>query len=119
MTLETLGATRVAVSRLFYCLACLFLLPGLQAQIATIPVGNGPVAAAVNPNTNKVYVANQGSDSVSVIDGTTNTVVSTVALSATANGVRGPRAITIDTAANLIYVADEASQDLAVIDGGT
>jgi YVTN family beta-propeller protein len=35
-------------------------------------------AIAVNPTTNKIYVANSGSDSVSVIDGTINDVVAEV-----------------------------------------
>ena len=37
-----------------------------------IPTGNLPTAAAVNPITNKIYVANQYSDNVTVIDGATN-----------------------------------------------
>ena len=35
-----------------------------------INVGNGPVAVAVNPVTNKIYVANEASNSVTVIDAT-------------------------------------------------
>ena len=37
-----------------------------------IPTGNLPTAVAVNPVTNKIYVANQYSDNVTVIDGATN-----------------------------------------------
>jgi len=39
--------------------------------IAAPTVGFGPWAVAVNPVTNKVYVANSGANSVSVIDGAT------------------------------------------------
>jgi len=49
-----------------------------QTVVATIPVGAGPSSVAVNPRTNRIYVANRDSDTVSVIDGATNTVVTTV-----------------------------------------
>jgi YVTN family beta-propeller protein len=35
--------------------------------ITTIQVGSGPTAVAVNPQTNKVFVANFNDDTVSVI----------------------------------------------------
>ena len=35
---------------------------------------------AVNPTTNRIYVANYDSNNVSVIDGASNTVVATVAV---------------------------------------
>ena len=38
---------------------------------ATVPVGTTPIAVAANPVTHKVYVVNHGSNSVTVIDGTT------------------------------------------------
>lgn len=50
---------------------------------ATIPVGLHPVALAQLPNKQQLYVANQGSGTVSVIDtATSDTVVQTIALSA-------------------------------------
>jgi len=39
---------------------------------ATVDAGDHPWAVAVNPVTNKVYVANYLSDNVTVIDGSTN-----------------------------------------------
>ena len=39
---------------------------------ATVTAGANPYAVAVNPVTNKIYVANYGSDNVTVIDGATN-----------------------------------------------
>ncbi len=52
----------------------LFCLTGGQLVKAdtvtdTVPVGTTPIALAVNEETNKIYVANYGSDSVTVIDG--------------------------------------------------
>jgi len=51
---------------------------GDPAVIATIPVGSGPSDVAVNPNTDRIYVANSGSDTLSVIDGATNSVLTNV-----------------------------------------
>src|SRR6266700_1512274 len=45
---------------------------------ATIPVGNSPVAVAANPRTNTIYVANFNDDTVSVINGQTNTATATI-----------------------------------------
>ena len=65
-------------------LVLMMLLPGrdVHAQatvIATVPVGTGPVGVGVNPITNRIYVANSPpSNNVSVIDGTTNAVISTI-----------------------------------------
>jgi DNA-binding beta-propeller fold protein YncE len=39
-----------------------------NALLATIPVGNDPVAIAVTPDRNKLYVANQGSNSISAFN---------------------------------------------------
>ena len=44
------------------------------AQV-TVAVGANPSAIAVNARTNRVYVANEGSDSVTVIDGNKREVV--------------------------------------------
>ena len=41
--------------------------PGVIKVIATIPVGGGPRAVAVNPKTNTVYVTNTDDGTVSVL----------------------------------------------------
>src|SRR3954470_20572349 len=46
--------------------------------IATIPVGNAPFGVAINPTNGLVYVANSDSNTVSVINPATNTVVATI-----------------------------------------
>jgi YVTN family beta-propeller protein len=43
-----------------------------------IQVGDDPQYIAVNPTTHKIYVANNDSNIISVIDGTTNEVVRNV-----------------------------------------
>src|SRR3989442_15350729 len=51
-----------------------------QTVVATVPVGSVPRNVGVNDKTNRAYVANEGSGTVSVIDGCTNTVVATVSV---------------------------------------
>src|SRR5258708_32192580 len=63
-------------------LASLFLLAGhTQAQTVTktVAAGSTPFSVAVNPVTNKVYVANRDSNNVTVIDGATNTTTTVAA----------------------------------------
>ncbi|MCA2998606.1 MAG: choice-of-anchor D domain-containing protein [Rhodocyclaceae bacterium] len=84
----------------------------LPASAQTIAVGPLPSAIAVNPETNKIYVANYGSNNVTVIDGATNT---------TANVTVGtnPSAIAVNPETNKIYVANYSSNSVTVIDGVT
>src|SRR5439155_22402456 len=44
----------------------------------TIKAGNSPSGVAVNPNTGRIYVANHGDGTISVIDSATKTVVGTI-----------------------------------------
>ena len=48
----------------------------------TIPVGTGPFKAAQSNNGRYIYVLNSGDETISIIDGLTETVVETVHLSA-------------------------------------
>jgi hypothetical protein len=70
--------------------------------------GGSPVALAVNPATNKVYVSNYFNPSVLVIDGATN---------ATESLAGGGHEVAVDTRTNKIYVANNGS--IGVIDGAT
>jgi YVTN family beta-propeller protein len=87
---------------------------GAQAQTfaGTVNVGSNPFAVAVNPVTNQVYVANQNSNSVTVIDGATN---------GTTNVTVGsdPDAVAVNPVTNQVYVANEGSNSVTVIDGAT
>jgi probable HAF family extracellular repeat protein len=82
-----------------------------QSIIATIPVA-GPVAAAVNHVTNKVYVEAAGG--VVVIDGATQTATT---LQNTGPAGNYPNTIGVNEATNKIYVATLV--DVLVIDGVT
>jgi YVTN family beta-propeller protein len=81
----------------------------------TIPVGTEPAGIAVNATTNKTYVANNGSNDITVIDGTTNSVVATI----TDPNAVAPVAVAVNPATNTIYVANSQSNNLTVIDGAT
>ena len=80
---------------------------------SNVTVGTLPYAVAVNPNTNMVYVANSGSNTVSVINGTTNTVVQNVTV-----GI-SPYGIAVNPNITMIYVANYDSNTVSVIDGTT
>ena len=83
-----------------------------QSVIATIPVGTHPYAVALNTVTNKAYIANYTSNSVTVIDGTT---LSTATVPVGSN----PEALAVNPVTNKIYVADSGDQWVWVIDGAT
>jgi len=112
---DRVGFGRMSSARLRVLLS-LVLLPASysagQIVLANVPTGHDPIAVALNPVTNKIYVANQGSNSVTVIDGVTNntTTVSTGA---------SPCALAVNPATNKIYVANENSATVTVIDGAT
>ena len=83
-----------------------------QTVTTTLGAGTTPSAVAVNVATNKVYVANKGSNDVTVIDGATN-ATTTVAVGT------GPAAVAVNPATNKIYVANSGSNNVTVIDGAT
>src|SRR5260221_19177 len=79
----------------------------------TDPNGRAPRDVAVNPVTNPIYVINQSSSNVTVIDGATNSVIASVPV-----GTQ-PSAIGVNTVTNRIYVASSSGGDIDVIDGAT
>jgi YVTN family beta-propeller protein len=92
------------------------ITPSAATPVATIPVGSGavtPMNVAVNPNTNRIYVVNRDSDNLTVIDGATNTVITTVAAG------RRSIAIGVNPNTNRVYVANFNSDNVSVLDGAT
>jgi len=83
-----------------------------QTLLTSVATGSYPIAVAVNAVTNKVYVANQNSNNVTIIDGVTNNTA-TVAVGA------GPDAIAVNAVTNKIYVANANASTVTVIDGVT
>lgn len=72
---------------------------------------NGSAFVAVNLNTNYVYVSNEVSNTISVIDGNTNTKIASIPV-----GVN-PSGITVNPDTNHIYVANYVDGTVTVIDG--
>jgi YVTN family beta-propeller protein len=78
----------------------------------TVAVGTYPLALALNPVTNKIYVANYQSANVTVIDGATN---GTATVPAGAN----PQTLAVNPVTDKVYVANRLSSTVTVIDGAT
>lgn len=79
--------------------------------IATVAVGANPRGMAFNPNNGYIYVANSGSNTVTVINGATNTVVTTVGVG------RFPVDVAFNPNNGYLYVANHFGGSVSVIDG--
>jgi YVTN family beta-propeller protein len=86
-----------------------------DSVVATIPLLANMNAVAVNEITNRIYVICNFffGNIVTVVDGNTNTVVTTVSAGP------GPIDIDIDRGANKVYVANSLGGSISVIDGAT
>jgi YVTN family beta-propeller protein len=82
-------------------------------KTSSVKVSSGPVAIAVNPVTGRVYVANNGSGTVSVLDGQKDSVVATINVGAL------PYVLAVSEATNRIYVSNTFSNLLTIIDGSS
>ncbi|KAA8969751.1 MAG: hypothetical protein F6Q13_01900 [Mycobacterium sp.] len=71
-----------------------------------------PVGVAVDPNTNYVYVADSGTNQVSVFDSTGITNISLPSGS-------DPGAVTVDPNTDTVYVTDYGTDQVSVINGFT
>ena len=74
-------------------------------------VGHHPGAVAANLVTNKIYVANQAVNTVTVIDGTSDSVVGTMSLGSK------PQAIAIDSTTHKVYVISTHESTATILDG--
>lgn len=88
--------------------------PATTYSSSAIPVGTGPIAAALNPFTHTLFVANQGSNDVTAIDTRTNMI-----LASSIPVGKAPSAIGVNRVTNQVYVANRDSADVTVIDGVT
>jgi YVTN family beta-propeller protein len=95
-------------------LAIIFAAGGASGQsvTATVAAGAQPQSAAINAVTNKIYVANFKGNSVTVIDGATNTPITVAAGS-------GPGEVAVNPVTNKVYVANVNGNSVTVIDGVT
>jgi YVTN family beta-propeller protein len=80
--------------------------------VATVRVGVSPAQMAVSPDRKSVYIANTGSNTVSVLNTDNDTIARTIVLP--------PRSKPVDVAANpngrYLYTADGGSNRVSVID---
>ena len=86
-------------SCLGFATICLAPSAFCQQSIVTVRVGANPGAAAVDVSTNHVYVVDEGSDAVSVIDGQSNTVKTTK------TGIQ-PSDVAVNALTHVSYVAN-------------
>ena len=83
----------------------------IDEVIADIPIGVDPQFLLYNPDNHKVYVSNQGSQSVSVIDTVTDTVEKTILLRQS-----GPSQMAYDSINDKLYVVNIGSDSVSIID---
>jgi YVTN family beta-propeller protein len=83
--------------------------------VAEISVGSNPWDVTVNEDAsvNKIYVTNNADDNVNVVDGATNTVMATVDVG------DSPQGICVNSGTKKIYVANQGDSSISVIDGIT
>src|SRR3990172_6483905 len=102
-------------------LVCILFTSGLSSTIffpnqaygLAIPVGVGPVYVAIDETTNTLYVINQGSNDVTVIDGDTNSVITTIPVGTSPSGAEFVGSV------NRLYVLNQGSSNISVIDTTT
>jgi YVTN family beta-propeller protein len=78
-----------------------------------LPLNGRPVDLAINPATNKLYVANPEARQVQVIDGLTDRIIENITVGA------NPNALTLNQFTNRIYAASPETDIIYVIDGIT
>ena len=85
-----------------------------NAVIANVPVGLNPFGVVVHPDGSRVYVANAGANSMSVIDAATNTVSATIA-----SVGNGPNGVAVHPNGTRVYVTSGGSNTISVVDTAT
>ena len=82
--------------------------PGASPAIVGTPPN--PSALLYSPGDHDLYVANEGNDTVTVMDGRTNAVLATIPVGT------GPDGLAYDPATNTVLVSNGGSDNLTVID---
>ncbi len=83
-------------------------------RISDIFVGKHPTSLAINPSLNRLYVANTGSNSISVIDYVFERSFKSVENEISVGDY--PTDLALDLTRNKLYVANQISNDLTVLD---
>jgi YVTN family beta-propeller protein len=82
---------------------------GMVTGILPLPAGSAPFGIAFNPNNGNMYMTNFNSDSVSVVNPSTNTVISTIPVGS------APFGIAFNPNNGNMYVTDAGGKTISVI----
>jgi YVTN family beta-propeller protein len=116
--LRSLLASTIIIALVFSVLSTSFALAGVanaDSLTSTIPVGNGPMGIAYDSKNGNMYVTNFMSNTVSVIDGNTNNVISTIPLGSNAS----PADVAFDSENGKVYVTNFNAGTVSIINGNT
>ena len=95
---------------------------GCRAEAPTSTVGSAPSGVAVDNASHTVYVANQGDNTVSVLDASqcrASDAAGCASPSATVHVGGGPTGVAVDQATDSVYVANNSAGTVSLIDGAT
>ena len=87
---------------------------GTHKTVATVRVGVSPAQMAVSPDRKSVYIANTGSNDVSILSTADNTVATTIALPRDSR----PIGVALNPNGRYLYTADGGSNRVSVLDTG-
>ncbi len=125
------GVNTLAVSNKVFNLSHVYVNSGIFKVIVTVTNNRGgvstgsltvyvsqhlgtiPVGVAVNPNTNLIYVTNNVTRTVSVVNGPLNIILITIPVAPGSTGIG------VNPNTNMIYVANTLSSTVSVINGTT
>jgi YVTN family beta-propeller protein len=88
------------------------VVDGQSLQTLDVGAGHGPAAIAVNPVTNRVFVASTSGHTVMLLDGAANQT-------ATMSAGTAPSAVAVSPTTHRVYVANTASDTVSVYDPAT
>ncbi len=88
-------------------------LENRTVEQAKITVGSSPGSAAVNPDGTQVFITNRGSNTVSVIDPDTDTLMATIDVGT------APHGVAFTSNGSKAYVANDTGNSVSVIDTET
>ena len=111
----------VIIGIFFVALGSYLVTTNVFGEGLDLETGNGPRGLGINSFTNKIYVANYLSNSVSVINGDTNSIDATITLEDGGGFylTSGAAGVAVNPYSNLIYVTQRFLDSVSVIDGTT
>jgi YVTN family beta-propeller protein len=95
--------------------------PAANGAAPTVPVGSAPVGVSLDAAANTLYVADSGSNTVSVINAATCNAATLAGCSPVASPTvgTGPYGVAVDALTDTVYVTNQDAGTVSVIDGTT